>query len=727
MKSVVKSNTTSIELAGYTITTTDYYILFDKQYESREIWENYPRGLTEITFKKGDSLIKTFKLSGIRKFGYYSEFNHNNIFLESESDTELKEDRIEFYTEKENGECFHIKSVKVENEQFWIGGSKNVHAVFRNESDILLYKNLKKCSSGVQKEGREGAPRPYTYEIGGPPPSRFGFFEEMCLEFIKLDTKQLSDFLIKFNLTAVAEFCSSNHQHIVNYFDSNLQPFCHFKFFAFSSDLPSDIGIIYYDPLKTKEIIESFGLSGVKEIYKVRTMEEREKVRNYFRRKENSEGAVVYILDSDKISYMYKYKNDVYAFKRAVREKIRSKSRPEEIINRIKNLHFTLDPSDETRLTNEMLQFNAYLREKGETNLEKWVEEYSKFTKKSEKEKEEILENFYKKEKEGELIFITVGIPGIGKSTLTEILQRILKGKRINQDEIKGSQKFKKKEFIKQLTENTKFPLFIDKTNINSNIREDYNCLNGRKIYLLFDLEDKNELLQLSMNRIRKRKTSHYSLYPTDNLQKILKGFIHSFENLNKSNEIIQISPLDSLFNQTKTVLDYLKYPYQKEKIENEISKTLNEFQNNKNKKLKTKYWSISFDYDSIFSLIPKISFDEKFTIKDEFHSTLIYNNLKFKDFFENCDKDYLKLEGLEVKVELVDLIIDKFGVCIYINILDQKLFMDDIYSHITIGFDNEIVDAVYSKQIVKKYLENENLKIIPIKKEITGVITRNF
>lgn len=680
---IVRKITTNVTCQGYDVTLCDYscaYKVDDSIYiKHYELWEALPRGCCFIEIKKSNKVYYSGFLNGLRKFGY-------------KEDTHFKlNDKNEYsvYTEKENGECFHITAVVIDDIIFWIGGSKNVHICITD----------------------------YNQDIKNYTKDRFTFSNKFMKMFLKDNLEKFAHFLFNNSFTACAEICSLDNQHLVDY-----QSDC-IKFFALVPKYTDTT--LCVNPIIAKEYFSNLGLSSVDV--------SNDDLSEFYKYKENSEGAVVYICENNNVVFVYKWKNDNYVFRRAIREQMRKKASNKSIENRINNLHFTHENKD--LLLEYYLQFNAWLRIKELKNEIVWNDIFSNWVS-LEKEFNLIPDKhiFISEFKCNMCVLILVSpFPGLGKSTIANVLKNYYNKNNhyyksvsvVNQDDI-GNRKLFLKKLNKEYDIYSRKLLIVDKTNATVANRNDYNFMENITWVVFQNQGSISELKDIARSRIISRNKNHNTLTSENkNLDKILDGFENRWEPL-KENNVIYINPLDNIDVSIKKLICKIEEPMILECIDY-VKECEKNFNVNKksfkvNKKCKTKYWSLEIDESIIIELIDKepqlkkiIHENKDIILLNTFHVTLFY----FNEYNQEIDDYWKNFESKHCSIFITGIGFDENAIALTVSLLnkDTKFLKPNL--HITLG-TLDYVSPVYSNCLDTK-IHYEHFY------EIDGIIKRNF
>ena len=730
----------------------------------KDVWENNPRGCAFVYVKLSNGDLKLIHiLTGLRKFGN-AEDNYT-------SELKVKENEIpvrEYYTRKENGECFHVAAFVYNDTCYWVFGSKNVHGVVRDE----------KFLNDLNSDN-------YTEE-------RYGFFKEMGTTFhdtlLKIGREKrdlLLGSLTMTNHTFSAESCSSKHQHLVDYFqdeeegeggEGNQQD--QLRFFAMSSPAHSSEGLASVTPTEFADCIKQFGLTGVEEIHVVNLATDeisktyREAIRQKMREDSNSEGAVVYVeaynptIKSSRIYHMYKYKNNTYVLERAVRERMRAMASSESIKTRIAQLH--IKHPREAELLLYFLQFNAWCRNEnfaGRLDWKKlfdsWVTTRKQFDKLTPKERQEALDQFnahQMKYQQKQLMF--VGPPGSGKSTVGKTVEKVLKilfpqlaTTYLNQDTLGG----RAKNYHKAVTAASKEQsgvLILDKCNHTSQVREGtYNALNMQNlIYIRFVHPDGPEALLAEVTkRIDSRSWGHLNLHPGPQLNGILNRFVDQMQELSEeelsqsSSAVVEVDITKSTSEQVQTILEALQISSDKMPSESQINEVIAkvkkeelELLKKNSKKLKTSYWSLELDEtnkDLIFQYPTVQQFlkeNPNLVPQETLHMTILYclDKKVLTEDQKNLDAACFVQLGKEIEIQIKGLHYNNKAMALLVE--PKDLGSDNDFPHITLATASG-TNPKYSNKLLAKQITAEAGEVekggesgIAMNWSVSGTVTRN-
>ena len=202
---------------------------------------------------------------------------------------------------KENGEAAHVSVRKIQDEFYYIAGSKNVHLLFRSRADLDKY-----------SDGRFSVAR----MVG----------EAWLRQVESLQSERLTDLLSllqQARLTMIFEILCPTYQHVVDL--SHLER-PQLKFLSFTSQYCSasegeDSSLVAFPPDLSLEFAREVGLDTAN--YDNIAAGEAEERMARVRGGEGYEGEVLYFLDRDSNTVgLLKKKTSWYVVLRAIREKV---------------------------------------------------------------------------------------------------------------------------------------------------------------------------------------------------------------------------------------------------------------------------------------------------------------------------------------------------------------------------------------------------------------------
>lgn len=368
---------------------------------SPEMRINVPRGLCFIVVD--DTVVHV--LCGMKKFGYQTDRVYRT--MDSTSVTH------EVWTEKYNGECFHITAFKYAQNHYIVAGSKYAHFIVPEDAIDQAIED--------HYQGQ-----------------RYQFGVRMLQSMVKQhNIADIVSYVTSEHCTFVAESCALSSPHIVSYHEDVT------VFFAITHyPLTGDAYNVHCTPDMTGVVFASLGLHTTEPI-KVAVDENKELMQAYTDKK-NCEGAVVYCMDvSGNVTFVYKHKSTEYVYWRAVREKMRRRCTTDVLRRRLHELH--VRHSDHAMIVNEAVQFNAWCRKNYQGNqwstvFDKWPYVREIFSNVPGLTRD-AAEAWFDKRPSAQIQLIAVGLPACGKTTLLRRIAAEYRGTYIDQDMFAGNAK----------------------------------------------------------------------------------------------------------------------------------------------------------------------------------------------------------------------------------------------------------------------------------------------
>jgi hypothetical protein len=197
-------------------------------------------------------------------------------------------------TSKTNGEAAHLGSMLICDQIYICAGSKNVHMLFKNKTQLQMY------------------------ELDNP---RYTIAKEICeIVLIKFDiasNNKMYNFMLKNRCMAVMEYLCVDHPHIVMINETSL------KFIAWTSCCDNNTTLVSMRPDYGIELAKtSFNCDTID--YKVIEYSEFDEHVKEIHKATESEGEVMYFVDKDDVVIgLLKKKTVWYVIIRAIREKLR--------------------------------------------------------------------------------------------------------------------------------------------------------------------------------------------------------------------------------------------------------------------------------------------------------------------------------------------------------------------------------------------------------------------
>lgn len=487
----------------------------DELYAScEELWRVVPRGCA-IASIGGTDVATVF---GVPKFGYVGDALHQD-------DSEATDFVM---LEKENGECFHLAAFRHEGVRYWFGGSKKVHIVARFDNvveDLELYQGL-----------------------------RYSFARNMFESFMScVDAPTRSSlwcFLEDWKLTAIAERCSPQFQHMVKYDQECMRWFALNRPHDPLEDGEHGQQMLDVDPFTACSLFKTLGLETPKIINVCSREGVSEQARMAFRM-HNSEGGVVYALAPSKkggaqrVVKMYKSKNATYIILRAVREKLRAGASFETTQKRLETIrdHYPEPVSSDStpgsqpdfvlEIEAKALRFFKWMRVSGfdgsfNDYASRWIAFCALESESGPIEYE--LPAVYETPGDMPTVVMITGPVGVGKTSLGKALAASTGGVYIDQDECNGIQKLYLKKITKTLESNN--VVVIGKTNVSRRMRA-MTLGAVKKNFRLFVVEFEGFDPDALIERLEERGLNHPTLRTTpgnDYHVGVLKWFLDNWE-----------------------------------------------------------------------------------------------------------------------------------------------------------------------------------------------------
>jgi len=498
----VRTVTDTIRIGDTTFQLSDRSLkgIDDAVYEKhRDVWEMLPRG--NAVFAVNGAVVH--RVAGLRKFGYNDASYGNKAAVTSA-----------VLITKENGECAHIAAFRHSGVNYWVAGSKNVHIVWPDgkfEAMQELYT----------------APR-YKYAL------RIASVWDAMIDNDTFDAEMFHLHLTKTGLTVCAEAILAESEHIVNYDEKDTLLF----YALVNPTAPSSAGLTAESPHEAERIFKTFGLptAAVSQTYAFPSAAYDAALEQVARRM-NSEGVVVYGLDSDgRVCCMWKEKSYPYVMERVLREQVTHGRTLQQIYARV---HLRLSQQvpavrayfstwEQVRLP-WLLAFAAWLQQTGVVPVKnawdvqcRWLTLQDTFR----AVPSEILSRAYDAcaaihtpECAQQTVIQLVGLPGSGKSTLARSLFHVLKQagqtpRWLNQDEA-DSNRGKYIGAIKTaMADPSTTHIILDKSNLALENRKDYADLGLLPtLTVVFHHPDgANALKAVCLERFQARGPAHRSL-----------------------------------------------------------------------------------------------------------------------------------------------------------------------------------------------------------------------
>ena len=456
----------------------------DKEYLNYDLWAQLPRGKAYVKdVATGETIAK---LHGVPKFGA-----DNMVYgkgLDDNWDTIV-------FTEKANGEAFHVSGFRHNGNLYAIGGSKNVHILVNLNDDVD-----QQFLDIVERQ-----------------PKRVDYATKMLKAFLQLPNyRKVLDFCVSKGTTFVGEYINPEHEHIVDY-DRE-----HILFFAITHP---DSLYTWCSPVEAQKIFKDLGVEAVEAI--VGNRQTIDAIKEDFYNRKNSEGSVIYYVANGQTVYMQKYKNKQYTVLRTIREMYKSGAGLAKLSNRLNEYHLVLT-DDEKK---DYITFFQWLKQNKTADEPFSIRLWYRYVKSGKT----------LVDKSSRTVVLLVGLPGSGKTTVgTQLaVQMSLDGQPatyVDQDLYRSNPIFLANAFKDILFNKPEIQtVFHGKTNINADTRDkSLGAVTTESLYIIY-LESTTEE---SVKRIGKRQF-HYNLKHNDPK---VKSTVASFK------QSLQI-PVDSEFS----------------------------------------------------------------------------------------------------------------------------------------------------------------------------------
>lgn len=552
---IVAVTTLSPEITVTTIDAKLRAFKEDKLYENEILHTLIPRGCCFVFIN--NKFVHA--LYGHPKFGNVDDYLHG--------DPENYDKLV--FRRKENGECSHWSGFLHEGTMYEMFGSKNVHFVVRADNfdkDIQLY----------VKE-------------------RYQYATKMARNLKAMVSSEehhqhILNYFVATRNTFCAECCFTDSQHLVKYYQTTA------LFFAITGQRTSALDSLVKVPIdEVDALFHSFGLPVVAEtaIVDKADLESTKLMYEHFESQDNSEGAVVYRVGANGVvRFAWKKKNYDYIFRRALREKMRSKSLSSAIVKRMESLHIKHPRYAE--MLERGLQFNAWYRSLSEEQQKRFFEQFvsreEEFSVIDPTMVERIYQIHVEKEKTLNTIHIImfVAIPGSSKSTCGKVLLYILESLGIKAIHLEQDMFFDKGRgasacYEKAIAQAMLVPdmqyIILTKSNHCQNVRNATyktleNAYKGAKILKHVNITyvtitaggDMDLTKEICLNRIMNRGFSHASLYGMSRakVNEILTGtFISQYQpltNEERSNTVIELEIEDDRLTNVSNFISQLQF-----------------------------------------------------------------------------------------------------------------------------------------------------------------------
>jgi hypothetical protein len=709
-----------------TVTTVDsklHAFKEDKLYADVNLRTLVPRGCCFV-FMNG---VYAHTLYGHPKFGNIDDYLSPNS---DDYDTLV-------FRRKENGECSHWSGFQYDGVTYEMFGSKNVHFVVRPnffEEDVAKYTG-----------------------------DRYGYATKMAKNIrtqVKSEDIQnnILNYFVTTGNTFCAESCFAESQHLVKY-DSTTVLF----FGVTGKRCNYTDSVVKVSPMEVDNLFTSFGLPLVTETIVVRRDDQTRlaEVCTMFERAGNSEGAVVYRVNSTTgdIVFAYKHKNFDYIFRRALREKMRSKSLTSAIVKRLENLHITHPKYNE--MLQRGLRFNAFFRSLPEESqakfFDQWVSWEEKFDKIDSVKSEQIFKDYMKLESMVNVLHVImfVAIPFSGKSFVARTLEEFLTKNGNKIVHLEQDMFFDKKKKACEHYENA-IKIAMQKPDVqyiiltkgnhmesirNTTYRTLEKCTRHVTIsYVTITAEfDIFRTKEICLDRSELRGFAHASLYGKTRYEydEILTRFAEQYQPLTemeKSCVVVNLEIEDDRVTNTTNCISQLQFfdiipqfDVSDESLANVFNKILMEDKAvakvNEKKFVRTVsydaivFGNISHTIDMIDELGNEIKL-ARLKVKDEYHVTLKYYGKEL----ENTIGKFV--DGIPYDIRIVGYAVNSKAVA-YMVELPSKLDCHTI-PHITVALSNG-TKASYSSELLNEALSTDTLIMLDHPIMIKGVTRRIY
>jgi hypothetical protein len=705
------------------------------------VWRGQPRAKSVITVSQNGKVIHEHILSGFLKFSYAEKPKYVR--------GDFKPYRL-VATSKENGEYMPVSYFTIQDQGFWVIGSKNVRVVVRrgHELDDLKYYSASKADGKEEEDDAEE-------ESNGIRTDRFSFACYMASHFFtaystKLDA--IASYLDMTGMTMNCESCRQTSQHLTRY-DSD----CVYVFSFTKTITDTDPAITALLPEEMVASAEKLGLPHV--TLKTALLEDSKAVDamlDGITREKNSEGSVIYVIgrnstNTEAVIWAYKYKAEEYVFWRAVREIMRNNSNSirkttiaiDKLLDRFSSGEQKLVTLDLAAFIKDAHAFHAYwrlvVREK--EFFAQWPTHMNIFSTLEADAKNKLTQSLaveVAKEVDS-LVFIIKGPPGSGKSTFGKVLTMLLTQSGVSceyldQDMVGGDPRNYAAGIKKRLENGVKM-LVLGKSHHNKKTRADlYKVLPDDLTRIFIDFYHpvgNDEWKKLVLDRINKRGEHHQNLTASKDLPNILTGFFNSMETLTdaekKTGTVIQLDVTDKVDNWiTRTALaisesKLYSFNPSSSAISNAIKTVLSDElkivclkpqeKKDEKKAKKVMYYAVTFTDTSkllTHELVTKKLDDHKIKPQAKHHVTLKFFGGKGTPEEE---KPFQELVGKEVKVVCLGVAGDNKGVAVKVKLPDG-ITCANKHAHITIGVASG-TQPVYSNTLL------DNVAITPFNSEI--------
>lgn len=718
---------------GVFVTTVDVKLRVfkeDKLYENKLLHTMIPRGCSYVFINN----VFVHALYGHPKFGNDGDYLHNS---------DDKEEYLVF-RRKENGECSHWSGFEYQGEMYEMFGSKNVHFIVRSNH----------FSTDIEK---------YTKE-------RYAYATKMARNIrnqikSKEQHERILNYFVESSNTFCAESCFLESQHLVKYENTTA------LFFAITGRrLDVSDFLVKISPVNADELFMSFGLNVVAETIVVNINDNSRvaEICSYFESQQNSEGAVVYKVDSTmRAIYAYKHKNYDYIFRRALREKMRSKSLTNTIVKRMESLH--IKHPNYVEMLETGLKFNAWYRSLSEDIQKHFFEQFVSMEEMFKSIDPSVINQIYATHIENEKllnvvnVIMFVAIPGSSKSTCAKVLLDILtnlgaKTIHLEQDMFYDKGKGASAAYEKAIASALQTPdvryILLTKSNHSDVVRNNTyrtfeNAFKGAKLTKHINLTyvtitangDIEKTKEICLDRIMSRGFAHASLYGMSRSQvnKILTDvFVAQYKQLSNEerlNTTIELDIEDDRITNLTNLISQLQFYDVIPAFETTEEMLLNAFAKvsiedaelaliskaKKDKEIRTIGYDCIF-YPNLGDVINQIEELKneiklhKLTLKTEFHTTLKYYGKKHENTIDPFEDD------VKCVSTIVGYAISDKACAFMVEIPTQ--YSTQTIPHITLALAKS-VNASYSATLLEEALSTDTLIMLETPIKINGFTQR--
>jgi hypothetical protein len=648
------------------------------------------------------------------------------------------------FRRKENGECSHWSGFQYEGQTYEMFGSKNVHLVVRSDH--------------------------FLEDIGCYIKERYQYATKMAHNIKSIvqneeQHKNILDYFVSTGNTFCSESCFTDSQHLVKYDQTTA------LFFAVTGQrvLPSD-PLVKVSPTEVDNLFKSFNLPIVAEtvIVNRNDVELVKEACLHFESQENSEGAVVYRINNFGMPiFAYKHKNYDYIFRRALREKMRSKSLSNAIIKRMESLHIKHPRYEE--MLNRGLRFNAWFRSLQEEQQKRFFEQWVSREEEYKLIDPDIIERLYQIHVEREKtlntihVIMFVAIPGSSKSTCAKALLFFLeslgiKAIHLEQDMFFDKGRSANVHYEKAIKEAMLIPdmqyIILTKSNHSQSVRNStYNTLEnaykGAKIMKHVNITyvtitasgDMERTKEICLERIMNRGFAHASLYgmPRAKVDGILRDtFLAQYQPLTsdeRANTVIELEIEDDRLTNVNNLISQLQFfdiiPSFEvthemlvsafEKISHEDAELAVVSKAKKDKEVRL----VNYDaivYQNVPTAIKQIPGLEKeiklngLTLKTEFHTTIKYHGRKAENTIDAF------IEDVECKTKITGYALSTKACAFMVELPDG--YITEKLPHITVALSKS-TNASYSATLLEEALATDTFISLDVPISVDGFTQR--